>query len=159
TALDRPDLPDPTALAPLLAPWLAGLTRLADVRALDMREVLHAALDHQTRVWLDRALPSHIDLPGGRTAVDYTTPTPTLAARAQAFYGLKDTPRLADGRVPLQLALLSPAGRPQAITADLAGFWQGGWSDMRRDMRGRYPKHEWPENPAAAVASTRRSNR
>ncbi len=75
---------------------------------------------------------------------------PVASARAQAFYGLTATPALADGRVPLQLALLSPAGRPVAITADLAGFWRGGWADVRRDMRGRYPKHDWPEDPAKA---------
>ena len=73
---------------------------------------------------------------------------PVASARAQAFYGLTATPRLAEGRVPLQLALLSPAGRPVAITADLAGFWRGGWADVRRDMRGRYPKHAWPEDPS-----------
>ena len=75
---------------------------------------------------------------------------PVASARAQAFYGLAATPRLAGGRVPLQLALLSPAGRPVAITADLAGFWRGGWADVRRDMRGRYPKHDWPEDPSNA---------
>jgi ATP-dependent helicase HrpB len=72
------------------------------------------------------------------------------AARAHLFYGLAETPRIAGGRIPLRLALLSPAGRPAAITADLAGFWRGAWADMRKDMRGRYPKHHWPENPAAA---------
>jgi ATP-dependent helicase HrpB len=65
------------------------------------------------------------------------------------FYGLAETPRLAGGRITLQLALLSPAGRPIAVTADLAGFWAGAWQEVRREMRGRYPKHEWPENPGA----------
>ena len=69
------------------------------------------------------------------------------AARAQHFYGLASTPLLAGGRVPLRLALLSPAGRPIAITADLASFWRGAWLDARKDMRGRYPKHDWPEFP------------
>ena len=73
---------------------------------------------------------------------------PVVSARAQAFYGLTETPRLAEGRVPLQVALLSPAGRPVAITADLTSFWRGGWADVRRDMRGRYPKHAWPEDPS-----------
>ena len=68
------------------------------------------------------------------------------SAKAQAFFGLVATPLLAGGRVKLQLALLSPAGRPIAITADLAGFWKGGWAEVRRDMRGRYPKHAWPED-------------
>ena len=70
------------------------------------------------------------------------------SARAQLFYGLARTPLLAEGRIPLRLALLSPAGRPIAVTADLAGFWKGAWADARRDMRGRYPKHHWPEDGA-----------
>jgi ATP-dependent helicase HrpB len=78
--------------------------------------------------------------------VDYSEPVPIAAARAQAFYGMATTPALAGGRVKLRLALLSPAGRPIAITADLANFWAGAWADARRDMRGRYPKHDWPEN-------------
>ena len=86
-------------------------------------------------------------LPRGRAPVDYTADPPVAAARAQAFYGLDTTPLLAGGRIPLALALLSPAGRPAALTRDLAGFWRGGWADMRRDMRGRYPRHDWPEQP------------
>ena len=100
---------------------------------------------------LDRELPTHLALPGGRAAVDYTQPVPLAEARAQAFYGLADTPRLAGGRVELRLALLSPAGRPVAITADLAGFWRGAWAEVRKDMRGRYPKHHWPDDPASAT--------
>ncbi|WP_304517266.1 ATP-dependent helicase C-terminal domain-containing protein, partial [Acetobacter fabarum] len=91
----------------------------------------------------------------GRAEVDYTQPVPVASARAQVFYGTEQTPLLAGGRAPLRLALLSPAGRPQAITADIGGFWQGGWADMRRDMRGRYPRHDWPENPALAPAKPR----
>jgi ATP-dependent RNA helicase HrpB len=95
-------------------------------------------------------LPSHLSLPGGRAAIDYTGPVPQASARAQAFYGLRETPRLAGGRVPLRLALLSPAGRPAAITGDLAGFWRGAWAETRRALRGRYPRHDWPENPGEA---------
>jgi ATP-dependent helicase HrpB len=101
---------------------------------------------------LDKDLPTHIALPGGRAAVDYAEPVPVASARAQAFYGLKTTPKLAGGKIPLRLALLSPAMRPIAVTADLADFWKGAWSDARKDMRGRYPKHRWPEdggNPGA----------
>ena len=95
-----------------------------------------------------RGAAAHLTLPGGARRVDYTQPVPVASARAQAFYGLTETPPLAGGRVPLRLALLSPAGRPVAVTADLAGFWRGGWADVRRDMRGRYPKHDWPEDPS-----------
>ena len=79
--------------------------------------------------------------------MDYTAEIPTLYARAQHLYGMGAMPLLAGGRIPLQVALLSPAGRPIAITADLASFWRNGWADARKDMRGRYPKHDWPEMP------------
>ena len=95
----------------------------------------------------------HLGLPGGRAAVDYTQPVPLAEARAQYFYGLASTPVLAGGRVGLRLALLSdqPGGR-WAITADLPGFWRGAWADVRKDMRGRYPRHYWPDKPAIAAA-------
>jgi ATP-dependent helicase HrpB len=130
-----------------LGPHLQGLTRLGDLAALDLDAVLLGRLDWTLRNRLDKELPTHLPLPGGRAAVDYTEPVPIAAARAQYFYGLAETPKLAGGRVPLRLALLSPAGRPIALTADIAGFWRGAWADARRDMRGRYPKHNWPENP------------
>jgi ATP-dependent helicase HrpB len=104
-------------------------------------------MGHAAAHRLDRDLPTHIDLPGGRAPIDYEQPVPVAAARAQAFYGLRETPKLCAGRVKLQLALLSPAGRPVAITGDLAGFWAGAWADVRKDMRGRYPRHDWPEDP------------
>ena len=130
-----------------LGPTLHGLTRLSDLAALDLAAVLLGRLDWSLRSRLDRELPAHLPLPGGQAAVDYTEPVPIAAARAQHFYGLTETPKLAGGRVPLRLALLSPAGRPIALTADIAGFWRGAWADARRDMRGRYPKHNWPEDP------------
>jgi ATP-dependent helicase HrpB len=151
----EPDLwpaSDDTSLIASLADWLGphlyGATRLSDVAALDLHAILIGRLDWQARQRLDKELPTHLALPGGRqAAVDYTEPVPIAAARAQHFYGLAETPKLAGGRVPLRLALLSPAGRPIALTADIAGFWKGAWADARRDMRGRYPKHNWPENP------------
>ncbi|HJR55394.1 MAG TPA: ATP-dependent helicase C-terminal domain-containing protein, partial [Rhizomicrobium sp.] len=130
-----------------LGPHLHGLTRLGDVAGLDLAALLLGRLDWSLKNRLDKELPTHLPLPGGLAAVDYTQPVPIAAARAQHFYGLAETPRLAGGRVPLRLALLSPAGRPIALTADIAGFWRGAWADARRDMRGRYPKHNWPENP------------
>jgi ATP-dependent helicase HrpB len=130
-----------------LAPHLQGLTRLGNLSGLDLNTILLGRLDWTLKTRLDRELPTHLPLPGGQAAVDYTQPVPIAAARAQHFYGLAETPKLANGRVPLRLALLSPAGRPIALTADIAGFWRGAWADARRDMRGRYPKHNWPENP------------
>jgi len=130
-----------------LAPHLHGLTRLGALAPLDLHAILQGRLDWALKTRLDKELPVHLPLPGGQAAVDYTQPVPIASARAQHFYGLAETPRLAGGRVPLRLALLSPAGRPIALTADIAGFWRGAWADARRDMRGRYPRHNWPENP------------
>jgi ATP-dependent helicase HrpB len=123
------------------------MTRTADLARLDLVAILHGMLPWALAARLDRELPRELTLPGGRAPVDYTEPVPVASARAQAFYGLAETPRLAGGRVLLRLALLSPAGRPVALTGDLAGFWRGAWADVRRDMRGRYPKHDWPEAP------------
>jgi len=134
--------------AAMLAPWLHGMTKLALTKPLDVVQLL---APHEARRRLDALLPARIALPAGRSAaVDYGAEVPTLEARAQHLYGMASLPPLAGGRVPLQVALLSPAGRPIAITRDLAGFWKGGWLDARKDMRGRYPKHDWPEDPSTA---------
>ncbi|MDT7951922.1 MAG: ATP-dependent helicase HrpB [Acetobacteraceae bacterium] len=157
---ETPDLSD-AALAAEAADWLEphlrGLARLSQVAGLDLVRLLEERLGWAHARAIAQALPMQMPLPGGRASVDYLQPIPMLSARAQAFYGLGETPLLAGGRVALRLALLSPAGRPIAITADLAGFWRGAWADARRDMRGRYPRHDWPENPAAtAVVAERR---
>jgi ATP-dependent helicase HrpB len=154
-----PDLSD-AALAETAGEWLApqlgGMTRLPELARLDLAAILRSLLGWDRAARLDRELPGEIALPGGRARVDYLQPVPLASARAQAFYGMRAGPALAGGRVPLQLALLSPAGRPIAITADLAGFWAGAWADARKDMRGRYPRHDWPEDPGAAVAPRRK---
>ena len=147
---DTPDIADAALTADLFEPHLHGLARLSEVASLDLAQLLADRLGWSHARAIDRALPTHLALPGARAAIDYAQPVPLASARAQAFYGLSTTPLLADGRVPLRLALLSPAGRPIAITGDLAGFWGGAWADARRDMRGRYPRHDWPENPALA---------
>ena len=146
-----PDLTDAALKASVrhwLPPYLAGVTRLADVARLDLHAILRDRLSWDLASRLDRELPSHLALPGGRAAIDYTQAPPLASAKAQAFYGIASTPLLAGGRLKLRLALLSPAGRPIAVTADLGGFWKGAWADARRDMRGRYPKHRWPEDGA-----------
>ncbi len=145
-----PDLSD-EALAGTAGDWLApllvGASRLADVDRLDLCGALRGIMGWAASARLDRELPEQIDLPGGRARVDYLPSPPVVAARAQSFYGLRHTPVLANGRVKPVVHLLSPAGRPIAITGDLEGFWRGGWADTRREMRGRYPKHDWPEDP------------
>jgi ATP-dependent helicase HrpB len=145
-----PDLSDQALTADVLQwlpPQLGGMSRLADLDRLDLVAILSGLLPRPLVRRLDAALPTHLVLPGGRAAIDYTQPVPVAASRAQSFFGMTATPQLADGRVPLRLALLSPAGRPAAITGDLAGFWRTGWAAVRRDMLGRYPKHAWPEDP------------
>ncbi len=145
-----PDLSRPALAANIqnwLAPYLAGMTNLREAKALDLYQLLRALLSHEQAVRLDKELPAELHLKGGRVKIDYSGPVPVASARAHVFYGTDATPILAGGKIPLQLALLSPAQRPIAITSDLAGFWRGGWSDARRDMSGRYPKHEWPERP------------
>ncbi|WP_439598131.1 ATP-dependent helicase HrpB [Falsiroseomonas sp.] len=150
-----PDLSDAALVATAaewLAPHLHGRTKLAEAKALDLVGVLRAMLPWDQQRRLDAALPARLDLPAGRSAaVDYDREVPTLEARAQHLFGLERLPPLAGGAVPLQVSLLSPAGRPVAITGDLAGFWRGAWADVRRDMRGRYPRHPWPEEPWAAA--------
>jgi ATP-dependent helicase HrpB len=144
-----PDLSD-AALAGSARDWLAphlhGMARLADLERLDLLAILRGLLPRNLAARLDQALPAFLALPHGRAPVDYTELVPIAGARAQAFYGMVETPKLAEGRVKLRLALLSPAGRPIAVTGDLASFWHGAWADARRDMRGRYPKHAWPED-------------
>ncbi len=149
-----PDLSDAGLAADRawLASHLHGLSRLAELAKLDLHDILRSTLTWEQAQLLDRELPTHLSLPGGRASVDYTQAVPLAEARAQFFYGLSATPRLAQGKVELRLALLSPAQRPVAITADLQGFWRGAWADVRKDMRGRYPRHHWPEDPATASA-------
>src|SRR5690242_6524426 len=131
-----------------LAPQLDGMSRLADLGRLELLGILRGLLPEPLARQLDLGLPTHLPLRGAKAAIDYTQPIPVAAARAQAFYGMEKAPQLAEGRVPLRLALLSPAGRPAAITGDLGGFWREGWAAVRREMLGRYPKHPWPEDPS-----------
>ena len=146
-----PDLSDAglrTTVQDWLGPHLAGMMRLTDLERLDLHAILRGLMSWDLVSRLDRELPPHLNLPTGRAGIDYTEAPPLASAKAQAFYGMAATPALAGGRIPLRLALLSPAGRPIAVTADLGGFWKGAWADARRDMRGRYPKHRWPEDGA-----------
>ncbi len=110
-------------------------------------------------LWPNQA-PSHWEVPSGsRIAIDYSDlDAPVLAVRLQELFGLADTPKIAGGRVPLTLHLLSPAMRPVQVTRDLASFWSRGYFEVRKDLKGRYPKHHWPDNPleAPATRGTRR---
>jgi ATP-dependent helicase HrpB len=140
-----------------LTPHLAGLRSWAEVRALDWGSVLGASLTHAQRSALDALAPTHVVVPtGSRLPVDYGDPeAPALAVRLQELFGLADGPRVGGGRVPVVLELLSPAHRPVQVTRDLAGFWRSSYFDVRRELRGRYPRHSWPEDPLTAEATRR----
>jgi ATP-dependent helicase HrpB len=139
-----------------LAPFLMGMTRLAHLRRLDLHAALLAPLSWEQQRALERLAPTHLAVPSGaRHRLDYSGDQPVLAVRLQELFGLADTPRLADGRVPLVLQLLSPARRPVQVTQDLAAFWRGSYHAVKKDMKGRYPKHPWPDDPLNAPASCR----
>ena len=161
-ALDRswPDVSDAALLATLdawLVPHLGNARSLEDVGRLDLASLLAAGLDHAERRQLDELAPTHVTVPSGsRLPIDYADPAaPVLAVRLQEMFGARDTPRIAGGRVPLTLHLLSPAHRPVQVTRDLAGFWAASYFDVRKDLRGRYPRHPWPEDPLAAEPTRR----
>ncbi len=154
---DWPDLSDSTLSETLddwLAPWIAGKTRLADVQRLDLAAILSARLSWEQAQRLEREAPSTFVTPAGnRRAIDYASgDVPILAAPLQELFGLTDTPRVCHGRVAVLLHLLSPARRPMQVTQDLAGFWARGYAEVRKELRGRYPKHHWPEDPTEAQA-------
>lgn len=155
-----PDLSDETlerTVETWLAPHLTGKTSLADVGAQTLGDALHALLPWPMQRKLDEDAPTHVDVPTGSSIpIAYDGPEPVLAVRVQELFGLDRHPAIAGGRVPLVLHLLSPAHRPIQITKDLPGFWRGSWAGVRADMRGRYPKHPWPDDPIAA-APTRRA--
>ena len=123
---------------------------------MDLVAVIERMLTWEQRRRLEELAPTHVTVPtGSRIRVDYADPgAPVISVRIQELFGLSDTPRI--GAVPLTLQLLSPANRPVQITRDLPGFWRSSYFDVRKDLRGRYPKHEWPEDPVRA-APTRRA--
>lgn len=153
---ELPDWSDAGLLAGLdewLVPWLAGMRREADLAGLDMVAVLRAALGPLAPA-VDAAAPAALETPAGPSAaIDYGRAGPTASARAQWLYGLDRHPTA--GGVPVVLELLSPASRPIATTGDLPGFWRGAWAEVRKEMRGRYPRHDWPERPWEAAPTTR----
>ncbi|HET7720893.1 MAG TPA: ATP-dependent helicase C-terminal domain-containing protein, partial [Acidimicrobiales bacterium] len=156
---DWPDLSDAALVASLddwLAPLLAGATGRAGIESVDVAGALRRQLGHLSRE-LDRIAPTSLTVASGRqVTVDYTGPQPTVAVRVQDLFGTAVHPTVAGGRVPVVLQLLSPAGRPVQVTADLPGFWAGTWADVRKEMAGRYPKHSWPADPLAAQPPARR---
>jgi ATP-dependent helicase HrpB len=160
TSIPWPDWSDAGLIDTLeawLGPALAGRRQWSDVEALDLAAVLAAQLTWAQRAALDRIAPPTVVVPtGSRVRVDYTDPAaPVLAVRLQELFGLAETPRVGDGRMALTLHLLSPARRPVQVTRDLAGFWRSSYFEVRKELRGRYPKHPWPDDPLAAEPTRR----
>jgi ATP-dependent helicase HrpB len=152
-----PDVSD-TALTPdRLIPVLLGRTSFRELGPGDLEGLLAELLPYRLRAEIDRLLPSHFAAPSGsRIPIDYEAENgPTLEIRVQELYGLDRHPSIAGGRVPLLVVLLSPAHRPIQTTGDLPGFWRGSWKDVAKDLRGRYPRHLWPDDPATAQATSR----
>ena len=144
-----------------LAPLLAGKRRLSDIDAGAMHNALLGLIGWDGQQTVERLAPSHFTSPAGSThTIDFSAEAgPTVTLRVQALFGVADHPTVGANRVPLVLSLTSPAGRPIQTTRDLPGFWKGSWADVAKDMRGRYPRHHWPDDPAAAVASLKTKKR
>jgi ATP-dependent helicase HrpB len=156
---DWPDMSD-SALAEDLTQWLEpyahGVRRMRDLSRQDLESALNSRLTWRQRQLLDRLAPTHWTVPSGsRRPIDYSGNVPVLAVRLQEMFGATRTPAIADGRLPLLLHLLSPAGRPVQVTQDLAGFWRSGYPAVKKELKGRYPKHYWPDDPLSAQPTSR----
>jgi ATP-dependent helicase HrpB len=159
-----PDVSDAALLAGLdawLAPFLDGITRRDQLARVDLAAALHALLEWKQQQRLEEGAPTHLEVPSGsRLRLEYAPDgaSPVLAVKLQEMFGCADTPRVAFGRVPVTLHLLSPARRPIQVTQDLRGFWDRTYAEVKKELKGRYPRHPWPEDPwnALPTARTRR---
>ncbi|MGD8843997.1 MAG: ATP-dependent helicase HrpB [Desulfobacteraceae bacterium] len=154
-----PDLSDQNLAARLdqwLPPFLSGMTRLRDLSRVDLRGALLSLLPYDGHRQLDALAPTHCTVPSGsRIPIDYGATVPVLAVRLQELFGLDRTPVIAGGRQPLLLHLLSPASRPVQVTQDLSGFWKHSYHEVKKELKGRYPKHHWPDDPLTAQPTAR----
>jgi ATP-dependent helicase HrpB len=161
TFLDRdwPDVSDAElcdSLEEWLEPHLGGVNSTKRAAQLDIAAILRQHLDYRQQQELDELAPTHISVPSGsRIRIDYSGETPVLAVKLQELFGLAVGPTVCSGRIPVLLHLLSPAGRPIQVTRDLKGFWDGAYQQVKKELKGRYPKHPWPDDPWSA-APTRR---
>jgi ATP-dependent helicase HrpB len=159
-----PDLSDETLLRTLdewLGPYLDGITTLERVQRINLATPLHALLAWDQQRQLERLAPTHLTVPSGSNVrLDYETDDlPVLAVRLQEMFGCEDTPRVVDGQVPVMLHLLSPAHRPVQVTKDLASFWAHAYHEVKKELRGRYPKHHWPDDPLTALPTAKAKRR
>jgi ATP-dependent helicase HrpB len=157
---DWPDLSDEHLLSSIeewLAPYLHGMTKRAHLERLDMSKIIKAFFPYSQSARLEKLAPTHLTVPtGSHIPVDYDSGVqPILAVRMQELFGQTDTPTVGGGKIKVVLHLLSPAHRPLAVTQDLPSFWRNAYPDVRKDMRGKYPKHFWPENPLEAEPTKR----
>jgi ATP-dependent helicase HrpB len=156
SAVAWPDVSDTALLAGLetwLAPWLDGMSRISHLSRLDLPTILNSMLNRDLQRRVEQLAPTHVQVPSGsRIRIDYEDEAPSLSVRLQEVFGLAATPRIGGGTVPLVLKLLSPAQRPVQVTRDLASFWANGYAEVRKELKGRYPKHAWPEDPRTAPA-------
>jgi len=159
-----PDLSDSNLFETLeewLRPYLAGLSRVQHLKSLDMLAILKAQLDWASIQAMDKQVPSHFTVPSGSSIrIDYTDLTaPVLPVKLQEMFGATETPSIIDGAIALSIHLLSPAGRTLQITQDLQAFWRNAYPQVKAEMKGRYPKHPWPDNPLTAVPTRHTKNK
>lgn len=160
---DWPDFSDVSLLGNLqswLGPYVGGMTRRADLSRLDLLEILKAQIPWEMQRRLEALAPPRIEVPSGNThAIDYEEDAPVLAVKLQEMFGLEDGPRVLDGEKAVTLHLLSPAARPLAVTQDLRSFWANAYPSVKAEMRGRYPRHPWPDDPLLALATAKTKKR
>ena len=159
-----PDMSDSALLERLeewLLPYLAGMRRLEHLKSLDMLAILKAPFDWSLLQTIDKQAPSHVTVPSGSSiGIDYTDPSaPVLPVKLQEMFGATETPSIIDGAIALSIHLLSPAGRPLQITRDLQAFWRNAYPQVKSEMKGRYPKHPWPDDPLTAVPTRHTKSR
>jgi ATP-dependent helicase HrpB len=152
-----PNLDDSALLESLeawLGPYLTPIKKLDELKKLDLVQIWQDRLGHQRQQTLKQLVPVTISVPSGSSIrIDYRENPPVLAVKLQEMFGLDQTPSILDGKVSLLCHLLSPAGRPLQVTQDLAGFWRSSYQEVKKEMKGRYPKHPWPDDPTVAVAT------
>ena len=150
-----PDLSDETLMSTLdswLGPAMAGAVRLDDLDEESLKQALFSRCTWKQHRELEQLAPPHLTVPSGnRKALDYSGEIPVLAVKLQEMFGCRNTPTVAGGTVPVLLHLLSPAGRPVQVTRDLESFWQKGYESVKKELKGRYPRHPWPDDPLTAT--------
>jgi ATP-dependent helicase HrpB len=141
-------------------PYLGGINKRNQLRQINLAEALMSGIDWNRRQEIDRQAPTHWTVPtGSHIRIDYSGETPALPVRLQEMFGATETPKIAGGKVAVTLHLLSPAQRPLQVTSDLVGFWNGSYAQVKAEMKGRYPKHYWPDDPLQAEPTRRVKSR